>query len=208
MALFALSTVIILSLGALFLITGIRKSVSQYIFDEIRSVPEMPAAIVFGAAVWSDGQLSHVLADRVRTAADLYHAGTVQKLVMSGDNRFEWYNEPAAMRAYAQSLGVPQEAIVLDYAGRRTYDTCYRGLHIFGIERAVLVTQAYHQPRAVYTCRKIGMEAIGASSYSRPYAGERRFELREVPALLLAWWDTNIAHPEPVMGERIPIFAE
>ena len=81
-----------------------------------------------------------MLPDQVRAAADLYHAGKVHKLLLSGDNRFVDNNEPRAMKEMALVLGVPEEDLVLDYAGRRTYDTCYRARHILGVERAVLVT--------------------------------------------------------------------
>ena len=90
----------------------------------VESAPAKRVAIVFGAGLWRDGSPTPVLRDRVATAAQLYLAGKVEKLLMSGDNRFADYNEPAAMQAYAMQLGVPEEDIVLDYAGRRTYDTC------------------------------------------------------------------------------------
>ena len=111
--------------------------------------------------LWRNGTPTPVLQDRIETAADLYFAGKVEKLLMSGDNRFIYYNEPGAMREYAISLGVPEEDIVLDYAGRRTYDTCYRAKAIFGLEKAILVTQAFHMPRALYTCNQLGVESPG-----------------------------------------------
>ena len=101
------------------------------------------------------------------TAAQLYFSGKVEKLLMSGDNRFVDYNEPEAMRQYARSLGVPEEAIVLDYAGRRTYDTCYRARDIFGVQSAILVTQNFHLPRALFTCNALGIRATGVESGSR-----------------------------------------
>jgi len=113
----------------------------------MESVPADRVAIVFGAGLQRDGTPSAVLRDRVATAASLYFEGKVQKLLMSGDNRFLDYNEPGSMKAYAISLGVPGEDIVLDYAGRRTYDTCYRAREIFGLDEAILVTQTYHLPR-------------------------------------------------------------
>ena len=108
------------------------------------NVPSRPVAIVFGAGLQRDGTPSPVLKDRVSMAARLYFAGKVQKLLLSGDNRFIDYNEPGSMRAFAISLGVPAEDIVLDYAGRRTYDTCYRAKTIFGLQQAILVTQSFH----------------------------------------------------------------
>ncbi|MFH1906686.1 MAG: ElyC/SanA/YdcF family protein, partial [Chloroflexota bacterium] len=121
-----------------------------------------------GAGLWRDGSPTPVLRDRV-AAADLYFNGKVEKLLMSGDNRFVEYNEPGAMREYALSLGVPDEAIVLDYAGRRSYDTCYRAKAIFGLERAVVVTQGFHLPRVLYTCNALGLEAVGVEADRQRY---------------------------------------
>jgi len=180
-------------------------SAEGYIHDDIELVPSQPIAIVFGAGVWPNGNLSHVLADRIDTAVGLYHAGKVRKLLMTGDNRFEWYNEPGAMGQYAISRGMPADAIVYDYAGRRTYDSCYRARHIFGIEEAILVTQRYHLPRAIYTAHKMGIDAVGVAADRRSYVKMRQFTIREVPASLAAWWETNITHPRPVMGDPIEI---
>lgn len=96
---------------------------------------EPGVAIVFGARVYANGYLSAMLRDRVETAVGLYHAGEVRKIIMSGDNSSEAYNEPAAMMAYALSRGVPAEALQPDFAGRRTYDTCYRAKEISGLSR-------------------------------------------------------------------------
>jgi SanA protein len=151
-----------------------------------------------------------VLRDRVETAADLYFAGKVQKLLMSGDNRFVEYNEPGAMRAYALELGVPEDAIVLDYAGRRTYDTCYRAKEIFGVDQALLVTQRFHLPRALVICNGLGVAGEGVSADRRAYRRSSLgiWNLRELPATLVAFIDTFITRPLPVLGEKEPIFPE
>ena len=91
--------------------------------------PAKPVVIVPGAGLNPDGTPSAPLRDRVKTAAELYFAGKAQKILMSGDNRFINYNEPESMRQYALTLGVPDEDIVLDYAGRSTYDTCYQSMY-------------------------------------------------------------------------------
>jgi SanA protein len=174
----------------------------------IEQVPEKPVAIVFGAGLWWDGSPSPVLRDRVATAAQLYFDGKVKKLLMSGDNRFVDYNEPGAMREYALGLGVPEEDIVLDYAGRRTYDTCYRAREIFGLEQAILVTQAFHLPRALYTCNHLGMRAIGVQADLRDYRREAQlyWQGRETPATLVALWEVHLTRPQPVLGQPEPIF--
>ena len=170
--------------------------------------PPRPVAVVFGAGLWRDGTPTNVLRDRIATAANLLFSGKVQKILMSGDNRFIDYNEPGAMREYALSLGVPDSAIVLDYAGRRTYDTCYRAHAIFGIQKAILVTQSFHLPRALYTCIALGLNAIGIPSDQRIYrlGSQIYWNLRELPATLTALMDVHLTHPQPVLGEPEPIF--
>lgn len=177
-------------------------------YPQVDTAPSERVAIVFGAGLWRDGRPTAVLRDRVATAADLYFAGKVEKLLMSGDNRFDTYNEPKAMQEYAVELGVPEEAIVLDYAGQRTYDTCYRARDIFGVRQAILVTQSFHLPRALYTCNMLGVRAIGVPADRRIY---RKFALlvwnmREVPATLVALWEVHVTRPLPILGEPQPIF--
>jgi SanA protein len=175
------------------------------IYPQVVEIPPEPVAIVFGAGVWPSGHLSHALADRMETAIELYRAGTVNKLLLTGDNRTVDYNEPAAMAEYAQARGVPGEDLVLDYAGRRTYDSCYRAKAIFGVERAVLVTQAFHLPRALYTCEGLGLEAVGVAADRRSYRRSGWYEVREVAALARAWLDLNLLRPVPVLGEPIVV---
>lgn len=175
------------------------------------SMSDMPArsvAVVFGAGVWPNGALSLILRERLDAAIELYEAGLVQKLLFSGDNRVEDYNEPASMLAYALEAGVPREDIVLDYAGRRTYDTCYRARDIFQVSRVALITQRYHLPRALATCQGLGLESVGYQADRYEHKGYYLlfYRLREVPALWRAWWDLYVARPEPVLGSPLPIF--
>lgn len=175
------------------------------IYNHVEDVPEAPVAVVFGAGYWPDGTPSDVMKDRVETAMALYRAGRVRKILFSGDNRFVHYNEPGKMREYALSLGLPEDVIVLDYAGRRTYDTCYRARDIFRLRDVILVTQRYHLPRALYICDHLGLHAVGYAADRRHYPHIREYWLREVPALWMAWWDLWVAHPIPVLGDPIPI---
>jgi len=197
--------------GAIALIAwplGLRAWTQRRFADRVYSVEDVPprsVAVVFGAGLWADGSPTPVLADRVDTAAELYHAGKVSVLLMSGDNSRLEYNEPQAMWDYAVSAGVPAEAIVLDYAGRRTYDSCYRALHIFGVQDAVLVTQAYHLDRALYIANRLGINAVGVPADKRSYVYIQRYRWREVAATWAAWWDLNVLHPKPILGEREPI---
>ena len=175
------------------------------------SITEIPVedppriAIVFGAKVWETGEPSQVLYDRVLTAVELYRAGRVKKILMSGDNRFENYDEPTAMRQTAINLGVPEGDVVSDFAGRRTYDTCWRAREIFGVRKAILVTQRFHQARALYLCENAGVESIGITADRRRYAGESYWEFREFFSVSSAWAEVNFMPFAPVGGEREPI---
>ena len=177
------------------------------VYTRIEDVPPRRVALVLGAGVWPDGSPTRVLTDRIATAADLYRAGVVQKLLFSGDNRFVDYNEPQAMLEYALELGVPEEDIVLDYAGRRTYDSCYRARDIFGVDRPVVVTQRFHAARALYLCDALDVDAVLIVADRQDYPIQRlKWETREYLALALAWWDANVRRPVPVLGEPLPIF--
>ncbi len=164
-------------------------------------------AIVFGARIYSDGRLSPMLRDRVETAVRLYEAGQVEKLLMSGDNRFDEYDEPGQMMDYALSRGVPAEDIQPDYAGRRTFDTCYRAREIFGLGSAVLVTQEFHLPRALFTCDQLGLDVVGVAADLQRYSRRSLAwsTVREIPALLVSLIDVTRQAPPPVLGEPIPI---
>jgi SanA protein len=171
------------------------------------AVPAERVALVLGARVYSNGRLSGMLRDRVETAVALYQAGKVQKLLMSGDNSSLDYNEPDAMAAHAIAMGVPAEDIQPDYAGRRTYDSCYRARAIFGVESAVIVTQAFHLPRALFLCNQLGVQSVGVAADQRRYDPRSLAwsESREVPATFFALLDVlRRAEPE-VLGDPIPL---
>ncbi len=198
---------------ALLVILGLPRLVTEeYARTKRFAVVQAPAhraAIVFGAGLLRSGSPSPVLRDRIETAVELYKAGKVEKLLMSGDNRFLDYNEPGAMRSYAVQLGVPEEDIVLDYAGRRTYDTCYRARTIFGVEEAILVTQNFHMPRALYTCNNLGVQSVGVPADGLNLRRYRFYwGMREVLATTVAFWEIWVSRPLPVLGKPEPIFPE
>jgi len=206
-----LKILLILAISGLFILLISRLITGLYARGRVYTASEVPTrrvAIVFGAGLWRNGAPTPVLIDRVTQAANLYFAGKVEKLLMSGDNRFVNYNEPEAMRQLALSLGVPSDAIVRDYAGRRTYDTCYRAKAIFGVTQAILVTQAFHMPRAIYLCDKLGVDSVGVNADLRVYrkSSVLYWNMRELLATTAALWDANIGHPVPVLGKQEPIF--
>lgn len=202
--------ILVAAVAGLALVLGLRWWIEdQYkgqVYEILENAPPRHVALVPGAGLWGDGSPGAVLADRVATAVDLYHAGKVEKLLFSGDNRFVDYNEPEAMKEYALALGVPEEDIVLDYAGRRTYDSCYRAGAIFGVAEAVVVTQRFHAARSLYLCEALGLDVVAVTADRRVYASRKAvWETREYLAVLLAWWDVNVRRPLPILGNPEPI---
>ncbi|MFJ3902395.1 vancomycin high temperature exclusion protein [Streptomyces sp. NPDC090025] len=131
--------------------------------DRLRAPAEVPAqdvAMVFGAGLWK-GRPTPYLAHRLDAAAELYRTGKVKVLLVTGDNSRTEYDEPSAMRAYLTARGVPGDKVVSDYAGFDTWDSCVRAKKIFGVDRAVLVTQDFHIKRAVALCGAAGVESYG-----------------------------------------------
>jgi len=172
---------------------------------EIPSEDEKRIAIVFGARVFADGRLTNSLYDRVLTGVELYRAGRVKKLLMTGDRKDDSYDEPSAMKKMALELGVAESDIVLDNDGKRTYDSCYRAKEIFEIKKAILVTQDYHQPRALYLCNNLGVESIGITANRRTYDREDYYHFREFFSVASAWFEINILPFEVAKGQKQPI---
>jgi len=173
---------------------------AKWRFTNITTVPVEDIAIIFGAGVWEDGTPSPMLAQRVQAGVDLYNQGKVKKLLMTGDNSSEDYNEVRAMQVYAERQGVPVENITLDYAGFSTYESCYRARVVFGVKRAILITQRYHLPRAVYTGRLLGVEAVG---FGTPDWGVFEtysmflYSTREFFSVIKALLQVHIIKPKP-----------
>lgn len=206
-----LKTFLIVFLIVFFLLGGFRVAmllISEPLIKSYEDIQAMPVVMVPGAGLLRDGTPSSPLRDRLDAAAQLYRDGKVQKILLTGDNRFVNYNEPGAMRNYLIQAGIPEEDLVLDYAGRRTYDSCYRAKAIFGLDEIIIVTQPYHLPRAVFLCDKLGLETQGLPIEQSEYIRSRFlfWNFREIFATLAAYWDIYISKPLPVLGEPEPIF--
>ncbi|GGS00884.1 MULTISPECIES: SanA/YdcF family protein [Streptomyces] len=174
--------------------------------DRLRTTADVPraeVAVVFGAGLWH-GKPSPYLAHRLDAAVTLYRAGRIEVVLVTGDNSREDYDEPDAMRAYLTAHGVPDRRIVSDYAGFDTWDSCVRAKRIFGVDRAVLISQDFHIRRAVALC-----EAAGVDSYGVGVAAEHDVTwyyggTRELFAAGKAALDT-VFRPDPrFLGPREP----
>ncbi len=186
---------ILLLLSPFLIVQGITLTQQPRIYDNVQSTPARPVAIVFGAGLNRDGSPSWMLADRLDAAIALYRAGKVQSLLMTGDEVGSI--EPTSMRDYAVRRGIPRNAITLDTGGLRTYDSCYRAIHTFNVSAAVLVTQGYHLPRALYTCQGIGLDVVGYKAGRDDYPNQEYYNSREFFATLLSWAEVNFTHPLP-----------
>ena len=178
---------------------------SEYIVSP-QACGDAQVAIVLGAYVFPDGRLCDMLADRVKTAVELYNNGYANKILMTGDNGKEDYDEVNYMRLYAESLGVPTEDIFMDHAGFSTYDSMYRARDIFQVNSAIIVTQEFHLPRATYTARTMGIDAVGVVADKRPYTGIQFNESREILARLKAFGQIHVVRSKPrFLGEVLSI---
>lgn len=174
------------------------------IYASIDEIEKAPVGIVFGAGLTADNTPSDALMDRLTVAAELYDRDLIDTILVSGDNRTQNYNEPDVMKqTLIDTFTIPAEAIFADYAGRRTYDTCRRAHELWGIDQAVLVTQGYHLPRAIWTCGALGIESAGISATLQPYIKEALFKVREVGATYKAFVDLYLIEPEFIGGSFV-----
>ena len=180
----------------------VRSSADGHLYSA-DDVPPAPVALVLGAQVYPDGTPSPFLAARLDLAKRLLDAGKVQVLLVSGDNMAPEYNEPDAMRAYLIDAGVPADKVIADYAGFDTYDSCVRAKRIFGVSKLIMVTQTYHLPRAVATCRALGVDTVGVGDdTSRQYVDAwRHGAVRDQIACVKTVVDL-LTKREPVLGQR------
>ena len=185
-------------------VAWVRAMASGHLFadSDLAAVPEAPVALVLGAQVFPSGTPSPFLAGRLDLARRLLDAGKVRVILVSGDNLAPEYNEPDAMRRYLVEAGVPAELVVADYAGFDTYDSCSRAQRIFGVDRLIVVTQGYHLPRAVATCRALGIDADGVGDES-VRGGEAwwRGAFRDQIACVKTVLDV-VTRRDPVLGRR------
>ncbi len=171
----------------------------------VADVPRAEVAIVPGALVKPSGKMSSMLADRVRQAAALWHAGKVKKVLVSGDHQSWSYDEPDTMRKALVLAGVPPRDVFEDHAGFDTWATMVRARGIFGVHDAVVVTQGFHMPRALFLAHAAGIDATGLTADLHQWGAEgEKSEVREVLSRVKAIADVTFDTPA-MAGPQIPI---
>lgn len=176
----------------LFIGLSIRFELRDALYRSAADAPARDVVLVPGAEVYPDGRPSPALASRLDVAAALYRSGKSRSVLMSGG---QGSFEVDAMTAYAVRAGIPASAVIRDPNGERTYDSCVNARDRFGARSVVVVSQEDHVARAVYTCRRLGLDAIGVTA--EEFTGDRYlvYRLREPFAMLLAWWQVNVSSP-------------
>ncbi len=171
-------------------------SKQKYIFS-FETVPTSSVALVFGGGMHSKTEMSTMQKDRVIRGVELYKAGKVFKIMMTGDDgETSGDNEVGAMRQFAIDSGVPASDVFVDPHGYRTYESCYRERYVYDITSIIAVSQSFHLPRIIYFCRGFGIETVGVASDLQPYGWRTVLSnVREVGARLKGWWQKEISKP-------------
>jgi vancomycin permeability regulator SanA len=197
----------VLFLAAPFVIsTYVKASTDEYLVaDEAATKLGADCILVLGAGLKPDGTPNHMLQDRLDKGIQMYQDGAAPKILLSGDNGQQEYDEVNAMKEYVLKAGIPSEDIFMDHAGFSTYESMYRARDIFLVKKAIIITQKYHQYRALYTARGLGIEGWGVISEPRTYSGQTYRDAREILARDKDFLKM-IMQPEPTfLGNTIPI---
>jgi SanA protein len=176
-------------------------SLTTRVHREVTTVPERPVALVLGTARLHDGRLNRFYTARIDAAAELFAAGKVRGLLVSGDNGRRGYNEPEAMRQDLIAKGVPEAYITCDFAGFRTLDSMQRARRVFGLERVTIVSQPFHAERAAFLARRCGLDAVAFGAEDPAFGSWAKVRLREVAARALAVWDVCVGTRPRFLGE-------
>ena len=192
---------IVLSIN-FYVILSTQKQILTY--SNIKNNNEYDCILVLGAGIWGD-RPSPMLQDRLDEAIKLYQKGTAPKIIMSGDNGQEGYDEVNVMKDYAIEKGIPSEDIFMDHAGFSTYESIYRAKEIFQVKKAIIVTQKYHLHRALHIANALNLNAIGVGADPRAYSGQIFREAREILARNKDFVQAIFKIKPTYLGETIPV---
>lgn len=174
------------------------------VFENVDEVPDVKVALVFGTTDRVSGRENLYYRYRIDAAEKLWKAGKIETLIVSGDNRSRYYNEPEKMRRSLIERGIPNERIVSDYAGLRTLDSVVRAKEIFGADPVLFISQRFHVQRAIYLAEASGIEAYGFAAKDVESAAGFKTRLREVGARVKMWLDVNFLDTQPRhLGDKV-----
>lgn len=196
----------LLGIVGILVILGINQYIKVTAGERIgKKVSKVDCILVLGAGLTKEGTPSLVLRDRLNKGIELYKEGVSDRLLMSGDHGRDGYDEVKAMKQYAVDAGVDSEDIFMDHAGFSTYESIYRARDVFQVKSLAIVTQPYHEYRAVYIAMKLGLDVYGTPSKATQYRGSWMLEAREKLARTKEFFNV-IWQPKPTyLGKVIPI---
>ncbi|MGJ1436221.1 SanA/YdcF family protein [Sphingobacterium siyangense] len=184
--------------------SNVRAKTDSVIFTELRDVPRTNVAIIFGAGI-NGNQPSRYLKDRLDAGISLYKNHKVDKILLSGDNGRDEYDELSVMKLYCQKNGIDTTKIYIDYAGFDSYSTMYRAKYIFNVDTAILVSQKYHLNRCVYLGDKLGIKSFGYSADRGAYPGYKYYVLREKLSVTKAVLDIMRNRKPKYLGKQVDV---
>ena len=182
----------------------VKNSTKSNIIGE-ENLEDIDVILILGCKVMPNGELSYMLRDRLDKGIELYKNNVASKIIVSGDHGQDEYDEVNAMKNYLIDKGIPSEDIFMDHAGFSTYDSMYRAKEIFGVNKAVVVTQRYHLYRAIYVGKALGMEIYGVPAKEINYYGQFKREIREFAARNKEFVKCIIKPKPKYLGDKISI---
>ncbi|MCT4612275.1 MAG: YdcF family protein [Clostridia bacterium] len=195
-------TVIIISIINVY--TGV--STDKYLYSDIEKIPSNDVGMVLGTSKYTIGGLNLYFKKRMDAAEMLYKRGKIRYIIVSGDNAHMSYNEPITMQKELMERGIPEDKIYLDYAGFRTLDSVVRAKEIFGQSKITIISQKFHNERAVYIARRRGIEAIGYNAGKIIGINSVKTNVREYFAKVAMFLDIYLLNKQPkFLGEKIVI---
>ncbi len=174
------------------------------VYTDLSKVPVTQAGLVFGTTDRINGRENLYFRYRIEAAAEVWRAGKVESIIVSGDNRTVYYNEPERMRQALISHGIPDDRITCDYAGLRTLDSVVRAKEIFGAESVLFISQRFQNERAIYLAKANGIQAYGYDARDVQTQAAWKTRFREVGARVKMWLDVNFLNTRPKhLGEKV-----
>lgn len=176
------------------------------LYDSISEIPSKKVGLLLGASKFTaDGRVNLFYKHRLDAAVELYEAGKIKFILASGDNSTVEYNEPQTMKDDLIERGIPEEKIFLDYAGFRTWDSVVRAKAVFGEDDFIVVSQQFHNQRALYVATQNGISAIGFNAEDVPVSVSPRVWIRERLASVNTIFDVLIGRDPKFFGDQIVI---
>lgn len=199
--------VIVLSLiSILWANSTINKQTESKIYSETDSIPENNVGLLLGTSKFlANGKSNQYFENRISATVQLYKAGKIKNIVISGDNSKKDYNEPEDMKNELIKRGIPEKRIYLDFAGFRTYDSVYRMKEVFGQNRFTIISQEFHNQRAVYIANSLNLTAIGFNAKDVNAYNGFKTKIREKFARVKVFIDLIFDKKPKFLGEKIEI---